>query len=50
MGVLRIELAFSLARSAIRCVRGSRSLRRCKSIVTKELTPVDLIIAEALKD
>ena len=50
MGVLRIELAFSLARSAIRCVRGSRSLRLCKSIVTKELAPVDLIIAEALKD
>ena len=37
------SLAFFLARSAIRCLRGSRSLRRR----TLELVPVDLISAEA---
>ena len=36
------ELAFSLARSAIRCVRGSRSVRRRRF----DLAPVDLVQAE----
>ena len=41
---LRCRLSFSLARSAIRCVRGSRSIRR-KS--PSSLAPVDLVCAEA---
>ena len=41
---LRCRLSFSLARSAIRCVRGSRSIR-CKS--PSSLAPVDLVCAEA---
>ena len=41
---LRCRLSFSLARSAIRCVRGSRSIR-CKNPST--LAPVDLVCAEA---
>ena len=40
---MRCCLAFSLARSAIRCVRGSRSVRR-RHI---NLVPVDLVQAEA---
>ncbi len=40
---MRCCLAFSLARSAIRCVRGSRSIRRR----THHRAPVDLVLAEA---
>ena len=40
---MRCSLAFSLARSAIRCVRGSRSTRRR----THHQAPVDLVQAEA---
>ena len=40
---IRCCLAFALARSAIRCTRGSRSLRRR----ALELVPVDLVHAEA---
>ncbi len=40
---IRCCLAFALARSAIRCVRGSRSLRRR----ALELAPVDLVYSEA---
>lgn len=40
---IRCCLAFSLARSAIRCVRGSRTLRRRAF----DLAPVDLVYAEA---
>ena len=40
---MRSSLAFSLARSAIRCLRGSRSLRRR----AKEFAPVDLVTTEA---
>ena len=39
-------LAFSLARSAIRCVRGSRSIRR----TTHRQAPVDLVQAETLME
>ena len=39
----RCSLAFALARSAVRCIRGSRSLRRR----ALELAPVDLVHAEA---
>ena len=42
----RCCLAFSLARSAIRCVRGSRSMRHW----TQRLEPVDLVQAEAQMD
>lgn len=41
---LRCRLTFSLARSAIRCVRGSRSIRRR---TPPSLAPVDLVCAEA---
>ena len=40
---IRCCLAFALARSAIRCIRGSRSLHR----LALELAPVDLVHAEA---
>ena len=40
---MRCCLAFSLATSAIRCVRGSRSVRRRQV----NLVPVDLVQAEA---
>ncbi len=40
---MRCCLAFSLARSAIRCVRGSQSIRRR----THHRAPVDLVLAEA---
>ena len=40
---MRCCLAFSLARSAIRCIRGSRSVRRR----AQRLVPVDLVDAEA---
>lgn len=40
---LRCRLSFSLARSAIRCVRGSRSIRRR---TLPGLAPVDLVSAE----
>ena len=43
---MRCCLAFSLARSAIRCVRGSRSMRHR----TQRLEPVDLVQAEAQMD
>ncbi len=42
VGWMRCSLAFSLARSAIRCVRGSRSTRR-RDI---RQSPMDLIHAE----
>ncbi len=42
VGWMRCSLAFSLARSAIRCVRGSRSTRR-RDI---RQSPMDLIQAE----
>ena len=41
-------LSFSLARSAIRCVRGSRSIHR-KIYDGQGLAPVDLVHAEALR-
>ena len=40
---MRCGLAFSLARSAIRCIRGSRSMRRR----AQRLVLVDLVDAEA---
>ena len=40
---MRCSLAFSLARSAIRCLRGSRSIRRR----AREFAPVDLVSTEA---
>ena len=40
---MRCCLAFSLARAAIRCVRGSRSIRRKKHYQG----PADLVMAEA---
>ena len=40
---IRCSLAFALARSAVRCIRGSRSLRRR----ALELAPVDLVHVEA---
>ena len=40
---MRCRLAFSLARAAIRCVRGSRSIRRWMH----HQAPVDLVLAEA---
>ena len=40
---IRCSLAFALAPSAVRCIRGSRSLRRR----ALELAPVDLVHAEA---
>ena len=43
---MRCCLAFSLARSAIRCVRGSRSMRHR----TQRLEPVDLVQTEAQMD
>ena len=43
---MRCCLAFSLARSAIRCVHGSRST--CHR--TQRLEPVDLVQAEAQMD
>ena len=43
---MRCCLAFSLARSAIRCVRGSRSIRR----TTHRQAPVDLVQAETLME
>ncbi len=43
VGWMRCSLAFSLARSAIRCVRGSRSIH-CGSL---RRAPVDLVYAEA---
>ncbi len=43
---MRCCLSFSLARSAIRCLRGSRSIvRRCFN--RRDLSPVDLVQAEA---
>ena len=40
---MRCSLAFSLARSAIRCLRGSRSIRRR----AREFAPIDLVSTEA---
>lgn len=45
---IRCRLAFSLARSAIRCIRGSRSIRRCHDEATH--TPVDLVLAEVRRE
>ena len=42
---MRCCLSFSLARSAIRCLRGSRSVRRWFD--RRDLLPVDLVRAEA---
>ena len=49
---MRCCLSFSLARSAIRCVRGSRSLRRKTRLYMDGhgLAPVDLVDAEAHLD
>ncbi len=46
---MRCSLSFSLARSAIRCVRGSRSIRRRTHLRMDGhgLAPVDLVQAEA---
>ena len=43
---MRCCLAFSLARAAIRCVRGSRSIRRWMH----RQAPVDLVLAEAMME
>ena len=49
--LMRCYLSFSLARSAIRCVRGSRSIRRrTLHINSRGLAPVDLVHAEAHLD
>ena len=49
---MRCCLSFSLARSAIRCVRGSRSIRRksIQRIDEQSLAPVGLVYAEAHLD
>ncbi len=47
MNWLRCRLSFSLARSAIRCVRGSRTIKRRSPSV---LAPVALVCAEAHLD
>ncbi len=43
VGWMRCSLAFSLARSAIRCVQGFRSIHRG----SHRRAPVDLVYAEA---
>ena len=51
MSWMRCYLSFSLARSAIRCVRGSRSIRRrTLHMNSRGLAPVDLVHAEAHLD
>ena len=51
MSWMRCCLSFSLARSAIRCVRGSRSIRRrTLHMNSRGMPPVDLVHAEAHLD
>ena len=47
---MRCRLTFSLARSAIRCVRGSRSIHHKTPNLHHGLAPVDLVHAEAHLD